>query len=60
MTQDDKEIIIRQIMNLLWKHKDHPPRLLAERILIDVLEKSLNDQRDAYERLFFVDTNVSN
>lgn len=60
MTSEDKERIIRQIMQALWKNRDMPPRLQAERIFIDCLEKSLNDQRDVFERLMFVDLNNPN
>jgi len=60
MTHKDREFIIKSIMNILWKHRDYPSRLIAERIVMDVLEKSLNDQKDLFERLLFVDMNISN
>jgi hypothetical protein len=60
MTHKDKEFIIKSIMQVLWKFKDYPPRLIAERILIDCLEKELNDLKGQYERLFFVDMSKEN
>lgn len=60
MAPEDKDLIIRQIMALLWKHKELPPRLQAERIFIDVLEKAMDAQKDAYERLFYTDTSQEN
>lgn len=60
MTPEDREQIIRQIMTLLWKHKDLPPRLIAERMVIDVLEKKLQNQQDLYERLMLMDSSNPN
>jgi hypothetical protein len=57
MTQEDREILIKHLMNLMYKLRDLPPRLLAERIVLDILEKSLNAQRDVFERLLFADPN---
>lgn len=60
MTPIDREHLIQQIMALLWKFKDLPPRLIAERMVIDVLEKKLQNQQDLYERLMLMDSSNPN
>lgn len=51
---------IQKIIKVLDDNKDFPAFYKAQRIVTEVLEKIIDEQRDVYERLFYTDTDTKN
>jgi hypothetical protein len=60
MRPDVKVEIVQKIIKVLDDNKSLPSFFIADRILKEVVEKTIDEMRGYYERLFYTDTDTKN